>query len=49
MQAQVGLVIMLQKFRYELDDRIKGRKMDFEVKGTLVAPRNGIYMKLYKI
>lgn len=49
MQAQVGLVVMLQKFRYELDERIKDRQMDFEVKATLVAPRDGIYMKVYKI
>lgn len=49
MQAQVGLVIMLQKFRYELVDSLKGHDMEFEVKGTLLAPRAGIKMKIYQL
>ena len=49
MQAQVGLVIMLKNFRYELDDSLKGRDMEFEVKSTLLVPRDGIKMKIFKI
>lgn len=49
MQAQVGLVIMLKNFRYELDDSLKGREMEFEIKGTLLASRAGIKMKVFQI
>lgn len=49
MQAQVALAIMLKKFRYELDERTKNREMAFEVKSTLVTPRDGIFLKVFKI
>lgn len=49
MQAKVGLILMLKTFRYELVDTLKGRDMKFEVKGTLLAPRDKIELKIHKI
>ncbi|XP_031628978.1 probable cytochrome P450 6d4 [Contarinia nasturtii] len=49
MQVQVGLVIMLQKFKYELTDSLKNRKMEFAIKGTNVAPRDAIQLNVSKI
>lgn len=49
MQAQVGLVIMFQKFRYELIDELKDRNIDFQVKTTLLVPRDAISTKIFQI
>lgn len=39
MQTKVGLVLMLQKFRYELEANLKGKPMEFDPKVFLLAPR----------
>lgn len=49
MQAQVGTIIMLKNFKYELDDYLKNHDMEFEVRATMVVPRHGIKLKIFKI
>lgn len=45
MQGQVGLVLFLRKFKYELEDRLKSKPLQIETKSYLLAPQGGI--KLY--
>lgn len=39
MQTKVGLVLMLQKFQYELEAKLKGKPMEFDPKVFFLAPR----------
>lgn len=48
MQTKVGLVLMLQKCRFELDDRHKNRELELDPKSFLLAPRGGIHFKVFK-
>lgn len=46
---KVGLIMMLQKYRYELDDSIKNlKRMDYDPKQFLNAPRHTILLKIIK-
>lgn len=45
MQTKVGMVVMLQKFRYELEDRLKNKELEFDPKAFLLSPLGGL--KLY--
>lgn len=44
MQTKVGLVLMLQKFKYELSESHKGTDMEFEPRHFLLQPRSNIYL-----
>lgn len=48
MQTKVGLVLMLQKFKYELEDELKNREIEFDPKIFLVSPLHGIHLKIQK-
>lgn len=45
MQTKVGIVMMLQKFQYELEDRLKNQELKFDPKAFLLSPLGGL--KLY--
>lgn len=45
MQTKVGLVMMLQKYTFELDDT---RELEFDVKSFLLSPRNGLHLRVLK-
>lgn len=48
MQAKVGLVLMLQKFKYELEDSLEKREMEFDPRHFLLQPRFDIYLHVTK-
>lgn len=48
MQTKVGIVIMLQKFKYELEDRLKNSEMKFDPNSFLLAPLGGLHLKVSK-
>lgn len=48
MQTKVGLVLMLQKYRYELEDELKSREMEFDPKYGLLTSRSSINLKMFK-
>lgn len=48
MQTKVGLVMMLQHFRYELGDRLKSRGLEIDPRANLLAPLGGINLYVFK-
>ena len=48
MQTIVGLVLMLQNFRYELDDEIKNQELTFDPRSILLKPLDGINLRIFK-
>lgn len=48
MQTKVGLIAMLQKFRFELTKERMNRKMEFSPKSFLIAPIGGIGVKVFQ-
>lgn len=42
MQTKTGLVLMLQKHRYELAERHIGREVEFSNRGVLLSPKDGL-------
>lgn len=48
MQTKVGLVLMLQKFKYELEDSLKNSEMEFDPRHFLLQPRFDIYLHVTK-
>ncbi|XP_031640195.1 probable cytochrome P450 6d5 [Contarinia nasturtii] len=49
MQTKVGLVMMLQQFRYDLENELeRTREMEFEPRSNLLAPRGGIRLYVFK-
>lgn len=48
-QTEVGLVMMLQKFRFELDDKLRNREMKLDPKSAFViAPLQKIRLRVFK-
>lgn len=47
MQTKVGIVLMLQKFKYELDDQLKKNEMKFDPKSFLLSPLGGLRLKVF--
>lgn len=47
MQTKVGLIAMLQKFRFELTKERMNKKMEFSPKSFLLAPVDGIWVKAF--
>ncbi|XP_031640057.1 probable cytochrome P450 6d5, partial [Contarinia nasturtii] len=47
-QTKVGLVMMLQKFRFELPDQYKNDEIKFSPKTFLIAPFDGINLHVFK-
>lgn len=48
MQTKVGLVMMLQKFTYHLNDELRAREMKFDPKHFLLAPLGDIHLHVSK-
>lgn len=48
MQVKVGLVLMLQKFKYELHESLKNREIEFEPRHFLLQPRTKISLHVSK-
>lgn len=47
MQTKVGLIAMLQKFRFGLTKERINKKLEFSPKSFLLAPVDGIWVKTY--
>lgn len=48
MQTKVGLVLMLQKFKYALDSNLKDCDMEFDPKLFLLSPRVKVNLRVIK-
>lgn len=48
MRTKVGLIMMLQKFRFELDDKQKHNEMKFDPKVLLISPLGGVHLRVFK-
>lgn len=48
MQTKVGIVTMLQKYRFELSAAMKDHEMPLDPKSFLIAPRDLIQLKVFK-
>lgn len=48
LQVKVGLVQILQKFKFELDEKLKNQKLEFDPNIFLLTPRDGINLKVIK-
>lgn len=48
MQTKVALVMMLQKFTYDLSDELKGNELKFNPKYFLLSPIDKIHLKVLK-
>lgn len=46
LQVKVGLVQILQKFKFELDSNLKSQKLEFDPKVFLLTPLGGINLKV---
>lgn len=46
MQVKTGLVLCLQKFKYELSNNVKNQKLEFDPAVFLLTPLNGIHLKV---
>lgn len=47
-QTRVGLIKMLQKFRFELDDRHKNAELKFDPKNFLISPLDEILLRIFR-
>lgn len=47
-QTRVGLIKMLQKFRFELDDRHKDAELELDPKNFLISPLGGIFLRVVR-
>lgn len=48
MQTKTGIVMMLHKFRFEYEEKMKNRKMKFDPKAFLLAPLGGLHLRVIK-
>lgn len=48
MQTKVGLLMMLQKFRFELQDCDKNKKLEIDPNIFLMGPKEKIFLKIFK-
>lgn len=46
MQTKCGIVMMLQKFRFEYEEKFKNRKIQYDPKAFLLTPRDGIFLRV---
>lgn len=46
MQTKVGIVLMMQKYRYELGDQHKNTELAFSPAGVILTPKTGIELKI---
>ena len=48
MQTKVGLVMLLQKFKFELEDKYKNRELVIDPKSFLLSPKGGLKLSVSK-
>lgn len=48
LQTKVGLIMMLQKFRYELEPEKRNLELEFDPKAFLMVPKGGINLLVFK-
>lgn len=48
MQTKIGLIAMLQKFRYEIPEERRNTKLILSPKSILLAPVGGIELNVYE-
>lgn len=48
LQTKVGLIMMLQKYRYELEPNKRNSELDFDPKAFLMIPKGGINLFVFK-
>lgn len=48
MQTKVGIVVMLQNFKYDLTDQLKKSEMKFDPNLFLLSPLGGLHLKVSK-
>lgn len=48
MQIKVGLMLMLQKFKFDLDDKSRNRDLVIDPKSLLLSPSGGLKLKIFK-
>lgn len=48
MQTKVGLIMMLQNFRYELEEWQRNRDLEIDPRAGLLAPLGAIHLKVFK-
>lgn len=48
LQVKAGLVVMLQKFKFDLDEALKNRDLAFDPKNPFLAPIEKIQLKISK-
>lgn len=48
LQTKCALVMMLHKFRFEYEEKLKDRHMKFDPKAFLLAPEGGIHLRVFK-
>lgn len=48
LQTKVGLISMLLKFKYDLDESLKSADMEFDTRHFLLQPRHNIYLHVSK-
>lgn len=47
-QTKVGLIMMLQKYRFELEEKLKDRELGLNPKAFLLAPLGDIKLHVFK-
>lgn len=48
METKLAIALLLQKFRFELDDEHKNKELEYQVSGLIKIPLNGINLKIYR-
>ena len=48
MQTKVGLVMMLQKYKFHLEDKLKNRELVIDPKAFLLSPQGGLKLNVVK-
>lgn len=48
LQTKVGLISMLHKFKYDLDDRFRNDDLKFDPRHFLLQPRDDIFLHISK-
>lgn len=48
MQIKVGFILMIKKFKYELEDRLETKELQFEPKSGLLDALDAINLHVFK-
>ncbi len=45
LQSKIALILLLRKFKFELDDELKNRELKMDPLSTVLAPIGGLHLK----